>query len=43
VVEVNGAVAHDAVVVPSVATLLKWAAIDDDRTMLFAAEISVRP
>lgn len=43
VVEVDGVVAHDAVVTPSVATLLKWAAIDDDRTMLFAGEISIHP
>ena len=26
----------------SVATLMKWAAIDNDRTMLYAAEIHVR-
>jgi len=27
---------------PSVATLMKWAAIDNDRTMLYGAEIHVR-
>lgn len=40
-VEVNGkAVAHRRVT-PDVATLLKWAAVDNDRTMLFAAEMRV--
>jgi hypothetical protein len=28
--------------VPSVGTLLKWAAVDNDRTMLYGAELSVR-
>jgi len=27
----------------SVATLMNWAARDNDRTMLFAAEIRIRP
>ena len=31
---------HDRVE-PSVATLLKWAALDEDRTKLFAAEIEI--
>jgi hypothetical protein len=26
---------------PSVATLLKWAARDNDRTMLFGAEVNI--
>jgi predicted esterase len=37
----NGQVSFDDLVDPSVGTLLKWAAQDDDRTMLFAAEIVV--
>jgi hypothetical protein len=28
--------------VPNLRMLLKWAAIDNDRTMLFAAELHVR-
>ncbi len=38
----NGATMFDAVVQPSVATLMKWAARDNDRTMLYAAEISIK-
>jgi hypothetical protein len=41
VVEVDGAVVHEARIEPSVATLLRWAAVDDDRTVLFAAEIAL--
>lgn len=41
-VEVNGQIAASQRVEPDVATLLKWAAVDNDRTMLFAAEIRVR-
>lgn len=38
---VNGRLVHDAVVRPSVATLLEWAVRDDDRTMLYAAALPV--
>ena len=38
---VNGKVAHDAVVKPDVATLLTWAARDQDRTMLYGAELHI--
>jgi len=37
----NGHVAFDGKVTRSVSTLLKWAAHDNDRTMLFGAEIKV--
>ncbi len=37
----NGEVSFEGLVEPSVATLRKWAARDHDRTMLFAAEITV--
>jgi acetyl esterase/lipase len=37
----NGTVSFEGRVDKSVATLLKWAAIDQDRTMLFAAELRV--
>ena len=40
-VTVNGTVVHDAVVKPSVETLLAWAARDDDRTMLYGAALKV--
>ena len=40
-VVVNGAVAHDAVVTPDAATLLRWATVDWDRGLLFDAEIPV--
>ncbi len=43
VIERNGEVVHDAKVTPSVATLRKWATIDEDRTLAFAAEIVIRP
>jgi hypothetical protein len=33
----------DGRVEPSLATLLKWAARDNDRTMLFAAELHIKP
>jgi hypothetical protein len=39
----NGRTVFDARVEKSVATLTKWAARDNDRTMLFAAEIRVKP
>lgn len=40
-VVVNDRVRIERVVEPSVATLLKWAAIDDDRTMLYGAELRI--
>jgi hypothetical protein len=43
VVQVNGRVAFDARVEHNVETLRKWAARDNDRTMLFGAEIKIRP
>src|SRR3982751_5830384 len=42
-VVVNGRVAFDARVEKSVATLDKWASRDNDRTMLFGAELTIRP
>jgi predicted esterase len=41
-VVVNDAVVFDGEMIPNVRMLLKWAAIDNDRTMLFAAELRVR-
>jgi dienelactone hydrolase len=41
-VEANGRIVFNGRVDPSVATLLKWAARDNDRTMLFAAELTVK-
>jgi hypothetical protein len=41
VVTANGRVVSDGRVEPSVATLAKWAARDNDRTMLFGAELHV--
>jgi len=41
-VEANGRVVFNGRVEPSVETLLKWAARDNDRTMLFAAELTVK-
>lgn len=38
----NGKVAFDGKVQPSTATLMKWAARDNDRTMLYAAEIPIK-
>jgi hypothetical protein len=42
-VTVNGRTAFEGRVEKSVATLMKWAARDNDRTMLFAAEVKVKP
>jgi hypothetical protein len=42
-VVVNGRIAFDGRVEKSVATLTKWAARDNDRTMLFAAELKILP
>ncbi len=40
-VTANGVVAHDALVSPDAATLLRWAAVDWDRTALFSAELAI--
>jgi poly(3-hydroxybutyrate) depolymerase len=40
-VRVNGKALPDATVKPDVATLMKWAARDHDRTMLYGAEIHI--
>jgi predicted esterase len=37
----NGRTAFEGMVEPSVATMLKWAARDNDRTMIFGAELSI--
>ena len=37
------AVAFDGLVSPSVETLLDWAGRDQDRTMLYAAELTLEP
>lgn len=39
----NGRTVFEGRVEPSLATLLKWAARDNDRTMLFTAEVHVKP
>jgi hypothetical protein len=39
---VNGRDAFNGKLMKDVSTLLKWAARDNDRTMLFAAELKVR-
>ena len=41
-VTANGKTVFDAKVQPSVATLMKWAARDNDRTMLYAAELDIK-
>ena len=38
---VNGVVSHEALVSPDVATLLHWAAIDQDRSLLFTSELHI--
>lgn len=40
-VTVNGRVVHEGMVKPDPATLLKWAARDNDRTMLYGAELRI--
>jgi hypothetical protein len=40
-VVVNGRTVFDGIVQRDIRTLLKWAARDNDRTMLFAAELQV--
>ena len=37
----NGVVSHDAIVNPDVSTLLRWAAMDWDRNLLFDAELEI--
>ena len=37
----NGRTVFDGLVEPSVSTMLKWVAADDDRTMVFAAELRI--
>ena len=37
----NGQVSHDAITTPDLDTMLRWAAIDQDRTMLFGAELLI--
>ena len=37
----NGVISHGAVIEPSVETMLRWAAIDQDRSMLFGAELEI--
>jgi hypothetical protein len=43
IVKVNGRIAFEGPIEKSVATLAKWAARDNDRTMLFGAELKIRP
>jgi hypothetical protein len=38
---VNGRTVYDRLVQRDFRTLLKWAARDNDRTMLFAAELAI--
>ena len=40
-VETNGIATFEGMVEPDVAALLRWAAIDQDRTMLFGAELEI--
>lgn len=40
-VAANGRTVFDGLVQPSVSTLMKWAARDNDRTMLFGAEVRI--
>ena len=37
----NGVVSHDSFVRPTVETLLRWAAIDQDHSLLFGAELEI--
>ncbi len=41
VVTVNGATVHDKLVVRDVGTLVRWAARDNDRSMLYGAELHI--
>ena len=38
----NGVVSHDALVVPDVETLLRWASVDQDQSLLFGVELEIR-
>ena len=40
-VTTNGVVSYEGQVQRSVETLMKWAARDNDRTMLFGAELTI--
>jgi hypothetical protein len=40
-VQANGRTAFEGKLTPSVRTLMKWAAVDDDRTMLFGQELQL--
>ena len=40
-VTTNGVVAHDAAIDPDPGTLLRWAAVDWDRSALFSAELAI--
>jgi hypothetical protein len=42
-VVVNGRTAFEGRVEKSLATLMKWAAPDNDRAMLFGAELTIKP
>ena len=37
----NGVVSHDGLIRPEVETLLKWAATDQDHSLLFGAELEI--
>ena len=37
----NGVVSHDGMVTPDVETLVGWASVDQDRTLLFGAELEI--
>ena len=41
VTTVNGATVHNKVVARDMATLVRWAARDNDRSMLYGAELSI--
>jgi hypothetical protein len=40
-VEADGGVVFDGVLEPDPTTLVRWAAVDDDRTMLYGAELEL--
>jgi hypothetical protein len=40
-IDTNGVTVFDGVVAPDVDTLLRWAALDQDRTAMFGAELEV--
>ena len=41
-VTANGRIVSDGIQQPSLAMLMKWTARDNDRTMLYAAEINIK-